>query len=350
LTQTANPGRSSFGLSLQTQDLIENIREKVANFFGAKSQNLVFTSGTTDGMNIITESLAKNILEDGDEILLCNQDHKATTLPWQNLVFEMAKMGKTIQIKNYKLDPFTGLIDQKKLQNQITQKTKFVILTHAHNVFGVVNPILEITKTLPQKIITVLDMSQTAGHIDVNFEKLGTDLAVFSGHKMFSLEGIGGLFASDKVKNNFEQIKFGGGVETKTFPDILEPGTKNTVGIISLGAGIDFIKTVGIENIQKQVEFLTQTFLESLRKVENIEFMPGLGFDSRLENTGIISFKPNFEIEKLEHLSEENQINLRIGKHCTQELPDSVRVSLHAYNSLEDVDFLFKTMEYVKNL
>jgi cysteine desulfurase / selenocysteine lyase len=331
---------------LQTQGLIENIREKVANFFGAKTQNLAFTSGTTDGMNIIIQSLAKNVLENGDEILICNQDHKATILPWINLVLELEKMGRKIQTKSCKLDPFTGLIDQKNLQSQITEKTKFVILTHSHNVFGVVNPILEITKTLPQKIITVLDMAQTAGHIPVDFENLNVDLAVFSGHKMFSLEGIGGLLVSDKVKNNFKQIKFGGGVETKNFPDILEVGTKNTAGIISLGAAADFIQNIGIENMQKQVEFLTKYLLQKLQKINNLEFMPGLGFNSRLENTGIISFKPCFEIEKLEHLLAENQINLRIGKHCTEELPNSVRVSLHAYNNLEDIDFLIKTLDY----
>lgn len=266
LTKTANPGRNSFGLSLQTQDLIENIREKVANFFGAKTQNMAFTSGTTDGMNIIIQSLAENILKDGDEILICNQDHKATILPWLNLVLELEKTGIKVHLKNYKLDPFTGLIDIKDLQSQITDKTKFVILTHAHNVFGVVNPILEVTKTLSQKIITVLDMAQTAGHIPVDFNNVNVDLAVFSGHKMFSLEGIGGLLVSDKVKNNFKQIKFRGGVETNKFPDILEVGTKNTTGIISLGAAVDFIQNIGITNIQKQTEFLTQDLLQKLQK------------------------------------------------------------------------------------
>jgi cysteine desulfurase/selenocysteine lyase len=142
LTKTANPGRSSFGLSLEIQNLIEEARGKIATFFGAKSEKLAFTTGTTDGMNIIAQSLAKNILEEGDEILICNQDHKATILPWINLVSELKVKSKKVHIKNYTLDPFTGLIDQKDLQNKITEKTKFVVLTHAHNVFGVVNPIL----------------------------------------------------------------------------------------------------------------------------------------------------------------------------------------------------------------
>jgi cysteine desulfurase / selenocysteine lyase len=350
LTKTANPGRSNFGLSLQTQDLIENIREKVATFFGAKTENLAFTTGVTDGINSIVQSLAKNILETDDEILICLQDHKATILPWLNLVKKLEKTGKKIHIKNYGLDPFSGLIDIKKLQNQVTQKTKFVILTHSHNVLGAINPISQITKILPKNIVTVLDMAQTAGHIPVNFENLNVDLAVFSGHKMFSLEGVGGLFASHKIRNNFEQIKFGGGTESQTFPDILEIGTKNTVSIISLGTAVDFIQNIGIANIQKQTEFLTQELLEKLKKFDNIEFMSGVAFNSKLENTGIISFKPSFEIEKLEFLSQENHINLRIGKHCTQELPDSVRVGLHAYNNLEDIDFLIKTIKYVKNL
>lgn len=344
LAKTANPGRSSFGLSLETQDLIEEAREKIAIFFGAKSQNLAFTNGATDGINIIAQSLAKNILKDGDQILICDQDHKATILPWVNLVKEFGEINKKIQIKNYSLDPFTGLIDIKNLQNQISEKTKLVILTHSHNVFGVVNPILEITKNLPSRIITVLDMAQTAGHIPINFKSSNVDLAVFSGHKMFTLEGVGGLLVSDKVKNNFKQIKFGGGMETKNFPDILEVGTKNTIGVISLGASIDFIQNIGIENIQKQVEFLTNNLLNRITKLENIEFMSGLGFNSSLENIGIVSFKPLFEIEKLEYLLAKNNINLRIGQHCTQNLTDSVRVSLHCYNNLEDIDALIKLL------
>lgn len=344
LTKTANPGRSSFGLSLEIQDFVEAAREKIATFFDAKSENLAFTTGTTDGMNIIAQSLAKNILKDDDEILICNQDHKATILPWINLVSELKVKSKKVHIKNYTLDPFTGLIDQKDLQNKITEKTKFVVLAHAHNVFGVVNPVLEITKNFPSRIITVLDMAQTAGHIPINFTKLGVDLAVFSGHKMFSSDAIGGLLAGDKVKNSFKQIKFGGGVETKTFPDILEVGTKNTCGIISLGASVDFIEQIGIINIQKQVGFLTKYMLQKLQKIDNLEFMPGVAFNSKLENTGIISFKPLFETDKLECLLANNNINLRIGKHCTQELPDSVRVSLHCYNNLEDIDFLIQIL------
>jgi cysteine desulfurase/selenocysteine lyase len=344
LIKTANPGRSSFGLSLEIQYLIEEARGKIATFFGAKNENLAFTTGATDGMNIITQSLAKNILKDDDEILICNQDHKATVLPWVNLVKELGVINKKIQIKNYNLDPFTGLIDIKNLQNQISEKTKLVILTHSHNVFGVVNPILEITKNLPSRIITVLDMAQTVGHIPINFKNLNVDLAVFSGHKMFSSDAIGGLLAGDKVKNSFKQIKFGGGVETKTFPDILEVGTKNTVSIISLGASVDFIQKIGIVNIQKQVDFLTKYLLQKLQKIDNLEFMPGVAFNSKLENTGIISFKPLFETEKLECLLAKNNINLRIGQHCAQELPDSVRVSLHAYNNLEDMDFLIQLL------
>ena len=350
LSKVANPGRSSFGLSLEVQNLIEESRQKVANFFGTKSENLAFTSGTTDGINTITQSLAKNILKNEDEILICNQDHKATTLPWFYLEKELQKIGKKVHIKNYKIDPYTGLIDMKDLEKQVTEKTRFVILTHAHNVFGAVNPVSEITKILPKNIITVLDAAQTTGHIPINFEKLGIDLAVFSGHKMFALEGVGGLLANNKIKNNFEQIKFGGGIETNKFPDILEVGTKNTAGILSLKLAIEFIEKIGIINIQKEVNFLTHELLKKLQGLDNLEFMPGIAFNSKIENTGIISCKPNFEIEKLEYLLEKNQINLRIGKHCTQELPSSIRISLHAYNNVEDTNQLIKIIKYAQNL
>ena len=343
LETVANPGRSDFGLSQEIENKIEKSRVNVANFFGTQSNNLAFTFGVTDGMNIVTNSLAKNIINYGDEILICDSDHKSTFLPWIELTKELKIVGKNIQIKKYLLDPFTGLINIKSLLANITERTRFVVLTHAHNVYGLVNSISDITNLIPKNIITVLDMAQTAGHIGIDFKELNVGIVLFSGHKMFALEGVGGLIARDKVKDQFKQVKFGGG-ETNYFPYNLEIGTQNTVSILSLSSAVGFINSIGIENMHKEIASLTRYLVLELNKLNSIELMPGVGYDLKTQNTGIVSFVPSYGIDKLKFLLSQSKINLRIGQHCTQELKDSVRVSLHAYNNIGDLDRLLAVL------
>ena len=344
LSKVANPGRNGYGVSYDLNIQIELTRKKIANFLGTKSNNIAFTKGATDGINIITRSLATSVLQGGGEVLLCSDDHKATILPWINLQKNLETQGVNIKIINYKTDPFTGLINAKDLLSKINIRTKFVVLTHAHNVFGVVNNIKSIITHIPNHVITVLDVAQTVGHTKVNFEELGVDLAVFSGHKMFSLEGIGGLYASNRVNNLFSQTSFGGGVEIDTFPYILEVGTKNTIGIISLGAAVDFVNDIGIDNIKSETQNLTSELLSKLQNIKGLSFLAGIAFDQKLESTGIVSFASNSDQDRIIYELNENKINIRIGKHCTQRDTDSIRVSLHAYNNSKCIDRLVSTL------
>jgi cysteine desulfurase / selenocysteine lyase len=344
LIKTSNPGRNGFGLSSQVQSEIEEIRCKVVVFLGIELRNFAFCRGATHAMNTIVRSLASHILEDGDEILLCQDDHKATILPWTNLAILLGQFNINIKIVSYKTDPFCGLIDVEDLLAKINCHTKFVIMTHAHNIFGVVNDIQSITKKLPKDVITVLDIAQSIGHIDVDLAKIGVDLAVFSGHKMFALESIGGLFASNKVKPWFKQSDFGGGAHILSFPHILEVGTQNTVGIISLGAAIDFIEKIGLQNIQPHCKELVMQLYNQLQALNNIDFLPGIAFDKGLCSTGIICFESSLDLDFLQYQLDKSHINIRIGKHCTQNTLDSVRVSFHIYNQSQDIQRLMKVL------
>lgn len=330
LISTANPGRGAYARSRSLSQDVEDARYEVANFFGVEKNDLAFTYGTTHGMNLIAKILDRSFLGQDDEILLCKDDHKATNLPWSNI-----SKCKTIE---YGTNPFTGLINKGELLDKITEKTKIVVLTHANNIFGTVNDVKEIVSKLPDGILTVLDMAQTAGHIQIDINDLGVDFALFSGHKMFALEGTGGLICSKNGKEYVNQIDFGGGVEESGFPYILEVGTKNTVGIISLKSAIRFIKSYGLEKIHKNVSDLAKYTVQKLVNIESVELLPGVGFESKLTTTGIISFCVDSEVDVVSMLMEENGVNLRVGKHCTENSHDSVRVSLHGYSNTDDID------------
>ena len=345
LESVANPGRSDFGLSLEIENKIEYARDTISTFFGSNQSCFAFTKGATDGMNIICQSFAPDLLNNLDEIMICDQDHKSTILPWINLVDTLNSSGKKVTLIKYKLDPFTGLIDQKDLLSKVSSKTKFIILTHSHNIYGMINPIKTICDKLPMQIIKILDSAQTVGHTRVNIKDLNVDAIIFSGHKVFALEGIGGLIVSQRIKEKFKQINFGGGINQLVFPNILEVGTKNTTAIISLLEAVNFLELVGVENIENNTKNLVDYLIYKLSDLDEVEFLAGAAYDSNTGNTGIVSFQIKKPYDELKYLFSQNNINLRLGNHCTNINIDSIRVSLHCYNNFQDIDKLIEILK-----
>lgn len=344
---SVNPGRGSYSASNYLSKEEANIRQKVADFINAESANdIVFTSGATESINAVMYSWALHNLNNGDEILLCKQDHQSTILPWIQLKELLKQMGKAIELKYYTHTQYLGNADIESIKSQITSKTKLIVLTHIHNVYGTLTNVQNV-KDIATNIPILLDVSQTISHIPTNIQELGIDFLVFSGHKMFALEGIGILYINPKYHMQLNPFILGskGNKEKKDIPsEILESGTLNTLGIISLGAAIDFMNKIHVDNIHNYLNDLTNYLYTSLKNINNIEFLSGFAYDQSKEGYGIISFrirgKTSSEIG--EYLSE-NSILVRTGTHCTADtsnIEDSLRISLQIYNIKEDINQL----------
>lgn len=323
----ANPERGTYNLAQKVETDVERVRKDVAQFIGAPNdENVVFTSGTTASLNFVAQGL-RHRLSPKDEVLVYPSDHQACVAPWTQT---------DAKTRHYKIDPHTGRIDTESILSQVSGATKVVVATHSHNIFGVVNDITELKNALPDHCLLIVDAAQTVGHVPVNVEALGADAFVFSGHKIFALEGVGVLWMSARIREMLQPVHFGGGDNT------FEPGTRNTAGILSLGAAIKFINDIGIENIERRIQELIRYSVTVLGTIPGIEFLPGSAFDDTLLNTGIVSFNlANISAADVADQLNERGICVRAGLHCSFEenpLYDSVRISIHIYNTEEDID------------
>lgn len=357
----ANAGRSSYLIANKLTREVEGVREKVKKFINAKEkEEVIFTSGVTDSFNKIAYSLGINYLRDGDEILYCPNDHKSLVLPWFKVQKLLNKMGATIHLVPFEVNE-KGSINDYDLLSKITDKTKIINATHIHNIYGANNDISKIRDRLENKnIIINVDASQSIGHRPVDVQQLGADILSFSGHKMFAIQGVGASFIAKKFHRFMSPIFVGGGngvklhnteVKVVNFSQAYEAGTQNFAGILTLGKAIEFIEKIGIKNISSHLSELTQYLLKELRQLKKIEFTPGPNFWSGSDGVGILSFKiDGLSASEVGFILAENGILVRTGDHCLSsqdEFGDTVRVSLHVYNTTEDIDRLVKTLKNI---
>jgi cysteine desulfurase/selenocysteine lyase len=344
---SVNPDRGSYSPSNKRSKQIEDIRQKVADFINAESpKDIVFTSGATESINAAMYSWALYNLENGDEILLCQEDHQSTILPWIHLKELLKKMGKTIELKYYTHTQYLGNADIESIKSQITSKTKLIVLTHIHNVYGTLTNVQSV-RDIAGNIPILLDASQSISHIPVNVQDLGIDFLVFSGHKMFALEGIGVLYVNPKHHSELHTFMAGSSVKDKhTAPyTLLEVGSLNLVGIISLGAAIDFINYITFTDIHNYINKLMIYLSDSFKGMVKLIATPGYLYDKNQNGYGIISFNisgvSSGDVGEYLNL---NKICVRTGNHCTYKkdtsLQDSIRASIHIYNTKEDIDQL----------
>lgn len=357
----ANAGRSSYPIASKLTREVEEVREKVRNFINAKEkEEIIFTSGSTDGFNKVAYALGLHYLKDGDEILYCPQDHKSFVLPWFKVQKLLKKTGVTIRLVPFKVNKL-GSIDRDDLFSKVTDKTKIINATHIHNIYGADSDINKIRDWLGDKdVIINVDATQSVGHRLVDVQQLGADILSFSGHKMFAIQGVGATFITKKLHQFMEPIFVGGGkgvklndgkVEIINFIQAYESGTQNYAGILTLGKAIDFIEQLGIDNIYLHLSELTQYLLQKLRKLPKIEFSYGPNFWSCADGAGILSFKvEGLSASEVGFILADNKILVRTGDHCMssgKKHDDTVRVSLHIYNSKEDIDKLIAVLAYI---
>lgn len=347
---SANAHRGDYTISYKVDVNYENARKKVADFINADFDETIFTSGSTESLNMITNGFFKKLLEPGDEVLLTKSEHASNVLPW----FKLAKENGII-INYIDLDE-TLHVTMENVINAITEKTKVISIAGITNVVGDERPIDEICKFAhANDIFVVIDGAQLVPHKKVDVKKSDMDFLVFSGHKMCGPTGIGVLYGKKEFLEKLEPINLGGGmnesfdneneVYLKELPNRLEAGTPNIAGAIGLGAAIDYLNKIGMDNIFLYEKKLKTYLIDKLIKLPYIDII-NLESDS-----GIVSFNIDgiFSQDVAFYLNKYN-ICVRAGNHCAKILKsetgvkNSLRVSLYFYNTYEEIDKLVELL------
>ena len=350
---SANAHRGDYDISFKVDVEYENAREEVMNFINAKKkEEVVFTSGTTDSLNMIAFGFFQKYLEPSDEVLITTSEHASNVLPW----FRLSKMiGCKVNFIPLDEDYHVTLDNVKK---SITPNTKVISIAGVTNVIGDVRPIKEITRLAHERdIFVVVDGAQSVPHIKTDVQDLDIDFLAFSGHKMLGPTGVGVLYGKYEFLNDLEPVRVGGGMNEsfdtvdsvyyKEIPTRLEAGTPNIAGVIGLGEAIRYIKKVGIDKIHEREIYLRNYLIEKLLPTEHIDII-NLEADS-----GIVAFNVEgiFSQDVAYYLNKYN-ICVRAGNHCAKILKNaigatnSLRVSLYFYNTETEID---EFVELLKN-
>lgn len=348
---TANAHRGDYDISLKVDNEYESSRDTIKEFINAKTrQEIIFTSGTTDSINMIVDGFFKSNLEVGDEVIIAQSEHASNILPW----FRLAKTSG-IQIKFCPLDD-NHYVTLSNLQKVITEKTKVISLAMITNVIGDLRPIKEICELAhDNNIFVVVDGAQSIPHIKTDVQDLDCDFLAFSGHKMCGPTGIGVLYGKYELLNSMEPKNLGGGmnesfdtvedVYLKPLPTRLEAGTPNIEGAIGLGAAAEYLMHIGLDNIINHEQKLRKHLLERLQSIPHINII------NEESDSGIIAFNVDgiFAQDVAVYLNKYN-ICVRAGNHCAKILKNEVgvkntlRVSLYFYNTYEEIDELVELL------
>ena len=347
---SANAHRGDYSISYKVDVEYENARIKVAKFINADPECVVFTSGATEGLNIIASGFFDNLLEPGDEIIISNAEHASNVLPW----FRLANKHNAV-IKYVPLD--TNLhITLENLKSVVTSKTKVIALAEITNVVGDVRPIKEICEFAHQNnIFIVCDGAQSVPHKKTDVKDLDVDFLVFSAHKMCGPTGVGVLYGKKELLEEVEPLCLGGGMNEsfdsekeiylKDLPQRLEAGTPNIAGVIGFGAAIDYLSNIGMLNISIYEQKLKKYLIDKLKEIPYIQIV------NEEADSGIVAFNVDgiFSQDVAYYLNKYN-ICVRAGNHCAKILKNSigvkntVRVSLYFYNTKEEVDDLVELL------
>jgi cysteine desulfurase/selenocysteine lyase len=355
----SNAGRASYRMSSKTALAIHHSRTKVADLINARAEDLVFTSGATDSLNAVALSWGLTNLKDGDEVMVCLQDHKSAVLPWFNLKRILAGFGRDIKIIPFEIHD-VGDYNLRTIRENVSPKTRLIAMSHIHHVYGMDMEVPDIREIVGPDVLISLDASQSVGHIPVDAEALAVDFISFSGHKMFAANGTGILWINPKLHAELSPIRVGGmGAtlstedEAKFFAgslqDLLESGTPNIPSILSLAPAVDFIQKIGVENIADHLAKLTRRLYEGLKELPGIDFGPGPGRCGCPGGYGIISFRiEGIEVSDLGFMLDSENILVRTGDHCVSKASSEdeyARVSLQIYNTEEEIQAFMEVLE-----
>ncbi len=350
---SANAHRGDYDISFKVDMEYENAREEVKNFINARSkEEIVFTSGTTDSLNMIANGFFKKFLEPGDEVLITTSEHASNVMPW----FRLAKENGVI-VNFIPLDEALH-VTLDNVRKSITPRTKVISLAGITNVVGDIRPIKEITEFAHEHdIFVVVDGAQSVPHIKTDVQDSDIDFLAFSAHKMLGPTGVGVLYGKKELLEELEPINLGGGMNEsfdtidtmyyKDLPTRLEAGTPNIAGVIGLGEAIRYINKIGIDKIHERELHLRNYLIEKLMPLDHIDII-NLEADS-----AVVAFNVDgiFSQDVAYFLNKYN-ICVRAGNHCAKILKNatgvtnSLRISLYFYNTEKEIDEL---VELLKN-
>lgn len=356
-SENANVHRGVHFLSQQATELHESARAKIAKFLNASSPSeIVFTRGATEGLNLVASSFGEAFLKEGDEVIISAMEHHSNIVPWQLL-----EMRKGIKIK---VIPITedGELRVDEYEKLFDERTKLVSVTHVSNVLGTVNPVKELATIAHSHNVPILiDGAQSVPHIKVDVRDMDCDFYAFSGHKIYGPTGIGALYGKAEWLEKLPPYQGGGEMiknvhfghtEFEDAPLKFEAGTPDYVGSHSLATAIDYVESLGLDNIAAHEHEL----LEYATK--RLESIPGMRIFGKAKNkSAVISFVVgNIHPLDLGTLLDRLGIAIRTGHHCAQPLVESLgvqsvaRVSFGLYNTLKEVDALFNGIERVMKM
>ena len=362
LNVNANVHRGVHYLSQQATDLHEAAREKVRSFINArKIEEIVFTRGTTEAINLVAASFCESQMKAGDEVLVTEMEHHSNIVSWQ---LQAQKHG--IVVKHL---PITddGRLCLDSVETHITDRTKLISIAHVSNVLGTINPVEDIIKTAHAHGIPVLvDGAQSAPHMAIDVQAMGCDFFAFSGHKMYGPTGIGVLYGKEEWLEKLPPYQGGGEMidkvtwEKTTFerlPFKFEAGTPDYVATHGLATAIDFLNSVGLDSIKAHEEELTRYCMEQLQTIEGMHIYGPAISGSSADKDAVVSFNVgNIHHLDMGTLLDRLGIAVRTGHHCAQPLMDrlgisgTVRASFALYNTKEEVDALVAGIRRVSQM
>lgn len=354
----ANVHRGIHELSNRATAAYEGARERLARFINARAaQEIIFTRGTTEGINLVAETWALNNLKRGDVILLSELEHHSNLVPWQ-----MVAQRTGARLEYIPVTGDEGLLDLSRLDEQLARGVKLLALTHISNSMAVVNPVADICARARQHgVVTVIDAAQSAGHLPLDVQAIGCDFLAFSSHKICGPTGIGVLYGRREILENLAPYQGGGEMISKveyfqtTYnvpPHRFEAGTPHIEGAVGLRAAVDYLDAIGRDQIFAHDQELAQYCAERLREFSGIRI-----FGPKTGRAGLVSFVlPNAHALDVATMVDQRGVALRAGHHCNQPLmaklgvPATLRASFYFYNTKEEVDRFIEILHKVTKL
>ncbi|MEK4052700.1 cysteine desulfurase [Paenibacillus sp. FSL F4-0087] len=355
--ENSNVHRGVHTLGSRATDAYEGAREKVAKFINARrTQEIIFTRGTTTALNLVASSYGRSVCKEGDEIVITQMEHHSNLIPWQQVAKETGAILKYIPLQP------DGNIDLADVEKTITNNTKIVAIAYVSNVMGVVHPVKQIAEIAHRKgAVIVVDGAQSTPHMKVDVQDLDCDFYALSGHKMCGPTGIGALYGKKALLESMEPVEFGGEMiddvglyesNWKELPWKFEGGTPIIAGAVGLGAAIDFLEQIGMDEIAHHESVLAAYATERMAEIDGLTI-----YGPAKRHVGVVTFNlGDVHPHDVATVLDASGVAIRAGHHCCQplmrwlEVSSTARASFYLYNNEQDVDrlvsALIQTKEY----